>query len=334
MTSSSPQLPEAPPELAQIQGPVRDGLDQVLGEIRRIVVADFDMIEDINDYLLLLPGKLFRPTLVLLSNQVGDAPSSNAVTFGAVVELVHLATLVHDDAVDNSVLRRGQPTVNAIWTHQIAIIMGDYLYSRAVTELAGVGSLEAIRILADAANVMRGGEMRQLTSYDTMDFSEEDYYRLISAKTASLFGASCAMGALVGVEKFQEPLRDFGQNLGMAFQVADDILDYVGSEEETGKPVGHDLRERKVTLPLVGALKVAPSSAEAEIRGFFKKVEPKDAEIAEIVGLVRELGGVEYALRKAREFAERAEEALTTLPEGPALNALRESISYVVDRNR
>ena len=144
MTSSSPQLPEAPPELAQIQGPVRDGLDQVLEEIRRIVVADFDMIEDVNEYLLLLPGKLFRPTLVLLSNQVGGAPSQSAVTLGAVVELVHLATLVHDDAVDNSVLRRGQPTVNAIWTHQIAIIMGDYLYSRAVTELAGVGSLEAI----------------------------------------------------------------------------------------------------------------------------------------------------------------------------------------------
>ena len=138
---TNPSLPanETLSSLAQIQEPVRERLDLILEEIRRIVVADFDMIEEVNDYLLLLPGKLFRPTLVLLANEVGGRPHRDAVTFGAVVELVHLATLVHDDAVDHSVLRRGKPTVNAIWTHQIAIIMGDYLYSRAVTELADVG---------------------------------------------------------------------------------------------------------------------------------------------------------------------------------------------------
>jgi octaprenyl-diphosphate synthase len=224
--------------------------------------------------------------------------------------------------------------VNAIWTHQIAIIMGDYLYSRAVTELANVGYLEAIRILGEAASVMSIGEMRQLTAFDGLDFSEEDYYRLIASKTASLFGASCAMGALVGAGELQGPLRAFGHNLGMSFQVADDILDYVGSEEETGKPVGHDLRERKVTLPLVGALRVANPSAEAEIRGFFRRIEPKDEEIAGIVSLVQELGGVEYARGKALEFAEEAEHALDGLPQGPALAALKESITYVVDRNR
>jgi octaprenyl-diphosphate synthase len=334
MTSSKSHLSEAPPVLAEIQAPVRQKLDQVLEEIRRIVVADFDMIEDVNDYLLLLPGKLFRPTLVLLSNEVGGSPSRDAITFGAVVELLHLATLVHDDAVDNSVLRRGQPTVNAIWTHQIAIIMGDYLYSRTVTELAKVGHLEAIRILGEAANVMSVGEMRQLTAYDGLDFSEEDYYRLIAAKTASLFGASCAMGALVGEEEHLETLRNFGHNLGMAFQVADDILDYAGSEEETGKPVGQDLRERKVTLPLVGALKAAPATGKEEIRGFFGKVEPPEEDIARIVSLVQEMGGVEYARGKAMEFAERAERALVGLPEGPALASLRESINYVIDRNR
>jgi len=200
MTNPNPLVSKAPPDLVQLQAPVRERLDLILEEIHRIVVADFDMIEDLNEYLLLLPGKLFRPTLVLLSNEVGDSPSPDAVTFGAVVELVHLATLVHDDAVDNSVLRRGQPTINALWTHQIAIIMGDYLYSRAVTELARVGYLEAIRTLGDAANVMSVGEMRQLTAYDGLDFSEDDYYRLISAKTASLMGAACDMGALVGVQ--------------------------------------------------------------------------------------------------------------------------------------
>jgi octaprenyl-diphosphate synthase len=334
MTNPSPLVGRAPPDLAQIQAPVRDGLDLVLDEIRRIVVADFDMIEKVNDYLLLLPGKLFRPTLVLLSNGVGGSPDPNAVIFGAVVELVHLATLVHDDAVDNSALRRGQPTVNAIWTHQIAIIMGDYLYSRAVTELARVGSLEAIRTLADAANVMSVGEMRQLTAYDALDFSEDDYYRLIAAKTASLMGAACDMGALVGVDRYRAPLRSFGDNLGMAFQVADDILDYVGSQEETGKPVGQDLRERKVTLPLIGALRSASPAAEAEIRKFFTGVEPAPDEIVRMVALVRELGGVEYAKKKALEFADLAEGALSDLPTGVEVDSLRDSITYVVDRNR
>jgi len=334
MTDPVALVSKAATDLALIQAPVRERLDQVLHEIRRIVVADFEMIEEINDYLLLLPGKLFRPTLVLLSNEVGGSPRADAVTFGAAVELVHLATLVHDDAVDNSVLRRGQPTVNAIWTHQIAIIMGDYLYSRAVTELAQVGSLEAIRTLADAANVMSVGEMRQLTAYDGLDFSEDDYYRLIAAKTASLMGAACDMGALVGVEEHRERLRSFGDNLGMAFQVTDDILDYVGSEDETGKPAGQDLREKKVTLPLIGALKRASPAVVGEVRAFFNGGEPSHEEISRIIDMVRESGGVGYARRKAREFAQRAEEALTGLPEGPALESLRDSISYVVDRNR
>jgi len=334
MTDPSSLVSKAPPDLVQIQAPVRERLDLILEEIRRIVVADFDTIEDVNDYLLLLPGKLFRPTLLLLSNQVGDSPHPDAITFGAVVELVHLATLVHDDAVDNSVLRRGQPTVNAIWTHQIAIIMGDYLYSRAVTELARVGSLEAIRTLGDAANVMSVGEMRQLTAYDRLDFSEDDYYRLIAAKTASLMGAACDMGALVGVEEYREPLRRFGDNLGMAFQVADDILDYVGSAEETGKPAGQDLRERKVTLPLIGALKTASPGAEEEVRKFFNGIDPADEDIFRIVRLVRELGGVDYAKDQALRFAEGAEEALAGLPSGAAVDALRDSITYVMDRNR
>lgn len=325
---------KAPLDLSQIQAPVRDRLDLVLEEIRRIVVSDFETIEEVNDYLLLLPGKLFRPTLVLLANEVGGSPHQDAVTFGAVVELVHLATLVHDDAVDHSELRRGQPTVNALWTHQIAIIMGDYLYSRAVTELARVGDLEAIRTLGDAANVMSVGEMRQLTAYDGLDFSEEDYYRLIAAKTASLMGCACDMGALVGVDQYRVQLKRFGHNLGMAFQVADDILDYVGSEEVTGKPAGQDLREKKVTLPLIGALRAASPDTEEEIRDFFSGVEPSDNEIRRLVDLVEELGGVEYAKKKALEFAGEAGAALDGLPAGAAVDALRKAITYVVDRNR
>jgi len=146
--------------------------------------------------------------------------------------------------------------------------------------------------------------------------------------------AACAMGALVGVEAYRAPLRRFGHNLGMAFQIADDILDYTGSEEVTGKPTGHDLRERKVTLPLVGALRAAGPAEEAVIREFFAKVNPPEEAIARIVALVADLGGVEYAHARALEYAARAEEALEGLPEGPSLDALRGAIAYAVDRNR
>ncbi len=313
---------------------MEDRLDRVQDELRRIIVADFDMIEEVNEYLLLMRGKLFRPTLLLLSNQVGGRPSDDAVTLAAVVELVHLATLVHDDAVDHSVLRRGLPTVNALWTHQIAIIMGDYLYSRAVTELARLGNLESVRVLADAANEMSVGEMRQLTSYDALDFTEEDYVRLIAAKTASLMSAACEMGALVGEPAYRQPMRQYGHNLGMAFQIADDLLDYTGSQDVTGKPTGHDLRERKVTLPLVGALKSVSATEDATIREFFTLVEPTDEDIARVVTIVEERGGLAYARARAAEYAERAETALDELEDGPAVDALRDGIAYAIGRSR
>lgn len=331
----------APPELAVIQAPVREDLARVGAEIRRIVLSDFQMIEEVNEHLLHIQGKLFRPTLLLLSSRVGggegaDAPhgSEEALTLAAVVELVHLATLVHDDAVDHSVLRRGMPTVNALWTHQVAIIMGDYLYSRGVTELALLGNVDALAVLARAANEMSVGEMRQLTSYDALDFTEDDYYRLIAAKTASLMSAACEMGALAGPVAHRQRLARFGHNLGMAFQIADDLLDYTGSEAVTGKPTGHDLRERKVTLPLVGALGNATEGEHAEIRRFFTRVDPTDEEIARIVRIVSERGGLDYARERASHYADLAEEALSGLDEGAALDALRDAVSYAVDRTR
>jgi octaprenyl-diphosphate synthase len=325
---------EAASSLAEIQGPVRERLDAVVEEIRRIVLSDFPMIEDVNEYLRLMRGKLFRPTLLLLSNELDGERSDDAVTLAAVVELVHLATLVHDDAVDHSVLRRGLPTVNALWTHQVAIIMGDYLYSRAVSELARLGSLEAVVVMADAANEMSVGEMRQLASYDALDFSEPDYYRLIASKTASLMSAACELGSLAGRGVEREAMARFGHNLGMAFQIADDLLDYTGSEDETGKPSGHDLRERKVTLPLVSALERAGGSEVREIRRFFTLLEPSDEEIARIVAIVSERGGLEYARGRASSYAELAEAALEGRVDSAAVDALRGAVRYAVARTR
>ncbi len=324
----------SPPELTSIQALVRADLEKVGAELRRIVVSDFEMIEDVNEHLLFMQGKLFRPTLVLLSSHVGGRGSPDGLTLAAVVELVHLATLVHDDAVDHSVLRRGLPTVNALWTHQVAIIMGDYLYSRGVTELAQMGHLEALRVLARAANEMSVGEMRQLTSYDALDFTEDDYYRLISAKTASLMSAACEMGALAGDPACGEQLADYGLNLGMAFQIADDLLDYTGTEAVTGKPTGHDLREHKVTLPLVGAMREVTDAEEREIRSFFTVDEPADEEIDRIIEIVEARGGLDYARARADHYAELAVAASEGLPAGEAREALRDAVFYAVGRSR
>ena len=327
-------LREAPPRLSVIQCLVRDRLDAVQGELKRIVVSDFDMIREVNEYLLTMRGKLFRPTLLLLASEVGGEASDEAVSLAAVVELVHLATLVHDDAVDHSVLRRGLPTVNALWTHQIAIIMGDYLYSRSVTELTRCKKMDHLAVLAGAANKMSIGEMRQLTSYDTLEFSEDDYYRLIAAKTASLMSAACEIGALDGRAENREALSTFGHNLGMAFQIADDLLDYTGSEAVTGKPSGLDLRERKVTLPLVGALRKVSDAESLEIRDFFTSVNATDEDVLRITDIVRDRGGLAYASERADLYAERALETLRELPQDPAVDALTNAVAYAISRDR
>ncbi len=332
--SQMPPITRAVATLESVQATVGQQLDRVAQEIGRVVASDFDLIDEVAEYLRLMRGKMFRPTLVLLANAIGGKPRDEAVTFAAAVELVHLATLVHDDAVDHSVLRRGQPTVNALWTHQMAIIMGDYLYSRAVTELASVGVLEAVSVLGQAANEMSVGEMRQLTSHDALSFSEQDYYLLIAAKTASLMSAACELGALAGAPDHRDPLSRFGHQLGMAFQIADDLLDYTGIEEVTGKPTGQDLRERKVTLPLVAALTRAPATELAEIRRFFTLADPTDEEILRLVGIVDELGGLAYARQRAAEFAESAEECLSRIEQGAPLRALQESVAWVISRSR
>ncbi|MDQ3555510.1 MAG: polyprenyl synthetase family protein [Gemmatimonadota bacterium] len=327
-------LRTASPKLSDIQAPVRERLDAVVDELRRIIVADFPAVAEVNDYLLKIRGKLFRPTLLLLANEVGGRANPEAETLAAVVELVHLATLVHDDAVDHSVLRRGMPTVNALWSHQIAIIMGDYLYSRSMIEITRLGRIEPIRVLADAANAMTVGEMRQLSAHDALDFSEDDYTQLIDAKTASLMGASCELGALVGDASLREPLARFGRELGRAFQIADDLLDYTADPAVTGKPSGLDLREHKVTLPLIAAL---PSLSRAErdrVEAFFADAEPSGQAIAHLIGLVSGHGGLDYATTRALGYARSAAEALDGLPESPALDALRDAISYAVERRR
>jgi octaprenyl-diphosphate synthase len=320
------------PKLSQIQRPVRDRLEEVTDELRRIVLSDYTHVEEINDHLLWARGKLFRPTLLLLSNQIGETPHPRATTLAAVVELVHLATLVHDDSVDHSVLRRGMPTVNALWNHQTAVIMGDYLYSRSVMELALFGRVELIEVLSRAANEMSVGELRQLSSCDALHYTEEEYYRLIACKTASLMSAACEMGSLAGDPQHRAALARYGDQLGMAFQIADDLLDYTETEAVTGKPSGQDLREHKVTLPLIATFAAIDAAGRREIEAFFADPDPADDGIARVIELVRENGGLDYARQRAESYGARAEAALRSLPPSEATDALRGAIGYVTER--
>jgi octaprenyl-diphosphate synthase len=259
-------------------------------------------------------------------------PDARATTMGAVAELIHLATLVHDDAVDHSVLRRGMPTVNALYSHQVSIIFGDFLYSRALLSLVNNGDLDALRLFTAASNELSLGEIRQLAAVDALSFSEHDYDALIRAKTASLFRAACEVGALCGAARFRASLARFGERLGMAFQVADDLLDYTEEQATIGKPSGLDLKEHKVTLPLIAALRRMPDSAKQRVDALFSSSESRDSDVAEVIALVADAGGIDYARQRGDEFAEQAEEALAELPESTARMALSDTIAYVMDR--
>ncbi len=321
------------PALRDIQAPVQGRLDEASIELARIAAADFPMLEEMGSYLLHMRGKMFRPTLTLLSSAVDGRPEPRAGTVAATIELVHLATLVHDDSVDHSVMRRGMPTLNALFSHQVSVIMGDFLYSRAMVELVKLGDIEMLRVLADATNAMTVGEMRQLTSLDALSFSEDDYESLIRAKTASLLSAACELGALSGAARHRQALARYGMNLGMSFQVADDILDLMATEVQTGKPTGADLREHKVTLPLIVALRSMSAAARRDVDDLFSTAVPGDDQIARVSGIVREEGGVAYARRRAAEYAAGAEEALDGLPDSPVLVSLHDAITYAVERS-
>jgi octaprenyl-diphosphate synthase len=319
--------------LQAIQLPVRDKLDDVSQAMARIVASDMPLVGQVSAHLLAMRGKLFRPTLLLLSSQAAEKPEDKAVTLAAALELIHLATLVHDDAVDHSALRRGMPTVNALFSHQISVIMGDFLYSTALTHLVGLGDLEALQALTRASTEMTLGEMRQLAVTDPLRFTEREYYALIRSKTASLMRTACELGALFGARRYSEALGNFGENLGMAFQIADDLLDYREAKETTGKPSGLDLREHKVTLPLIHALREMSTAARKEVERLFASETVSDGDIASVVAIVAENGGFEYAREREEEFAERAHDALSDLPDTVARRSLSASISYVMERH-
>ena len=319
--------------LARIQASVKDRLDAVTEDMVTAVSHDAPLVAQMGTHLMAMRGKMFRPTLVLLCSSVEDTPEPFAITLAAAVELIHLATLVHDDAVDHSVLRRGMPTLNSLFSHQISVIMGDFLYSTALTKLVSLGDLDALRALTRASTEMTVGEMRQLAVQDALSFTEDDYYRLIGSKTASLISAACEIGSLAGARHHRQALADYGSALGMAFQIADDLIDYTEKESTTGKPTGLDLKEHKVTLPLIAAMRLMGSDDRRRVDQLFANSDPGDAEVRDVIQIVADNGGLDYAREKGAVFAEQAKAALANVPGTVARTALIESISYVMERH-
>jgi len=318
--------------LREIQEPVRERLEEVVVEMRRIVSAELPMIEQVSGHLLQMRGKMFRPTLALLASETDGTPERRVVTLASIVELMHLASLVHDDSVDHSALRRGLPTVNSLFSHQVSVIMGDFLYSRALEALVELGDLDLLRVLTNVSSQLTIGEMRQLAAVERLAFTEPEYESLIEAKTASLLSAACETGAMCGAPRHRASLKRFGARLGMAFQVADDILDYTETSGVTGKPSGLDLREHKVTLPLIAALPRLSAPGRRCVELLFASDAPTDEQIHEVVALVTDAGGIDAARRRGEQYALEADAALRGLPDTPARAALADAILYVMDR--
>ncbi|HKP29920.1 MAG TPA: polyprenyl synthetase family protein [Gemmatimonadales bacterium] len=320
--------------LGGLQAGLEERLDDVRITVGKLIAADFSLISDVNAHLLQMQGKMFRPTIVFLVDEATGRRNPRAVNVAAVVELIHLATLVHDDSVDHSVLRRGMPTINSLFSHQVSVIMGDYLYSRAVIELVRIGDLEPLRVLSRVTNEMTIGEMRQLLAHDRLKYTEEEYDLLIRAKTASLLSGAAEVGALVASPEERSAMARFGEYLGMAFQIVDDLLDFTESATVTGKPSGNDLREHKVTLPLIHALPQMNDVQRTRVQRLMETETPPDGLIDEVVADVAERGGLAYAKERAHRFARRAEAELEVLQDSPARETLRASLTYVLDRRK
>jgi len=323
------------PSLAAIQGLVHEVLDGVLARMGAVLANDVPFINEVSFHLNQMRGKLFRPALLALANRVEERPDPREVPLGAVVEIIHLATLVHDDSIDGSSLRRGLPTLNSRWGHKVSIIMGDYLYSRAMAEITRIGDLELIELAARVTNELTIGEMVEIAHHGRLVEDPAQYFFMIEKKTASLLAAACEMGAAIGAPGCRGALRDYGQRLGMAFQLVDDMMDYGGEQSIMGKPAGSDLREGQATFPLLAILPRLDSRERRTVQAVFPGSGGPDSDAIErVIELVRARGGIDATRQIARKYAERAREALLPLPVTPAREVLAAAVDYVLGRDR
>lgn len=319
-----------------------------LDSIRSLVAADLtatdtfisnelkshvDLINQLVQYILSCGGKRIRPLLVLLSARAFDHHDQKHITLAAAIELIHTATLLHDDVVDNSHLRRGRETAHMIWGSDASVLVGDFLYSRAFQLIVGLQNLPIMNLFANATNIIAEGEVLQLINCGNPETTESAYYDVIHRKTAKLFEVSSQLGSALANtnEADMQAMGKYGLNLGVAYQLIDDALDYNASTEETGKNIGTDLAEGKPTLPLIHALREGTPTEAKLIRKAIKKGSTDNLE--SILAIIESTQAIEYTANAAKLHAEKANEALIQIPDSPYRQALHQLADFVVTRN-
>ena len=325
------------PTLTEIFEPVRDALARVEREFARHLESRVELIPQMGKYVQMSGGKRIRPAVLLLAARLCGYSGDRAVLNAAVVEYIHTATLVHDDIIDGAETRRGRLAVHSRWGSDITVLLGDYLYIRSMAMALTQDTLDVVRLLCDATLRMIEGELYQLTKTGDAGLSEEEHFEIIRRKTAYLFSGCAEIGGLLGESTPEQrlALREYGFNLGIAFQIVDDVLDYVAEESALGKPIGGDLREGKVTLPIILLLQRTGPDVQALIQSVVTDGQVSAETWAEIKDLLRRHGAVEAAFERAVDYAGRAKHALVTaFPVSAERDGLVALADYVLSRDR
>jgi octaprenyl-diphosphate synthase len=318
---------------------VHDDLEQVEKRITVESVASVDAVTAIGQYLQSSGGKRLRPTLLLISSKLiahnGNSSSDTSIQLGAVVELLHAATLVHDDVIDAAETRRGRPSSNVKWGNHTCVLAGDWLYMQAFQIALRERNFQILDLLIGLTQMMVEGELLQLERIGKIDVSEADCMELVDRKTACLFSVCARLGALAGHSdpQTQERLGEYAWNLGMAFQLVDDVLDFTAREKTLGKPVGGDLREGKVTLPLVYALERATPAERRLVETILRQRSYEEVRFSQILGLLEKYHGIERVKERAQTFTDKARHIINEFPDSPYQRALLAVTELVTERD-
>jgi len=324
-------------DLAQLFEPIRADLELVDREFARHVQSHVDLIPKIGQYIQTSGGKRIRPAVLLMAARLSGYQGERAVLYAAVVEFIHTATLVHDDIIDDSTLRRGRPAVHSRWGNDITVLLGDYLYIKSMAMALTHDTLELVRVLCDVTLHMIEGELYQLTKNGDAAITEDEHLDIIRRKTAFLFGGCSQIGGMLGAvsPEREQALREYGFNLGITFQLVDDLLDFTGDMQAVGKPIGSDLREGKVTLALIHLLRQEQDGEAGRIvRDIIGSRSVTTEQWNDLLRRLKEHASIDYAYRRAVEYAERAKKPLYAFPPSSERDALLALPDYVLTRDR
>ena len=330
----APEMKSAPADMSGLVGLVADDLRRVNDIIIARMASPVALIPQVAGHIIAAGGKRLRPMLTLGAAKLCDYSGDRHLALAASVEFIHTATLLHDDVVDASDLRRGLATANAVWGNKPSVLVGDFLFSRSFQLMVDDGSLDVLRILSAASAVIAEGEVLQLVTANDIETTEAAYLEVIGAKTAALFAAASEIGAVVAgkSEEYAAALRLYGQNLGMAFQLIDDLLDYTAREDELGKSIGDDFRDGKMTLPLVLALQKADAEERAFWRRTIEEQHLTDDDLPRAISILKKHGSLAITLERAQHYGENAISALSLFPDGPIRQALIDVVAFCLQR--